>query len=1243
MLVFKRLQLWFTLGTILISVAHSEQNESNPSPTPTAPPSKELQPKDPLLLISTLDGTLHAVSKRTGIVQWKLDEGPVLHVPMESATTIKGPTFLPDPHDGSLYAYDPSSQGLTKLPFTIPELVQASPCKSSDGILYTGRKQDVWYAINPLNGVKQQIITTDSAIDKCPGGSGDDMFIGRTEYKITMFDSKTNVMRWNVTFTDYSSHANEKVSNNYELLHLASSTDGFVITVERETGRILWAQNYGYPVVAMYAWVPEGLQKIEMTSVAKETMTYLLQQAEGKISYWDTIFEGNPRFQPKEATLVPTLYVGQYQHSLYALPAMTHDGVQLNKHRNVHMLPGPPGSNHKSTSTDLDVTSITVPVWRLLGYHKVPPYSKISIPQTYHPSSHHIGQIGRDQPKPEQMSTPGFKPNALPTSKPPVDDKKDTPSSKMNHGQAASNENNNVDEDMGQIRWNEITMVAILTSLITGAFILCLLKKSSIGLSSSNTSKHYDGLIHVGRITVDPIDILGRGSEGTIVYRGRFDGRNVAVKRVVPECFTFADREVALLRESDEHSHVVRYFCMERDTQFQYIALELCSNTLQEYVENPQYKCSTGLGVTTVLHQAMMGLDHLHSIKIVHRDVKPSNILISVPGKLGKQRVVISDFGLCKKLIPGRLSFSHRSGKAGTDGWIAPEMILDKRYRMVSKTQAVDIFSMGCVFYYVICGKHPFGDSISRQARIINGDYSLEELQVFENAEEAIDLIRRMLVIDPSLRPKSDTILKHPLFWDSVKKLQFFEDVSDRIEKEPLESITMQQIDKDSFFGVRNGIQRDWIQHLCPPLQDDLHKFRAYKAGSVRDLLRAIRNKKHHYRELPTRVKQSLGSVPDEYLHYFTSRFPRLLIHSYLAIACCRHEPMFRAYYGESAGDHLFDDAYQSEDISDNPAFNKPTMYGYKPGWKMNKHSSPLTGDWGVRARVPKNYSLADQDPDWRSTSTKFGSTQPQPTNAFKSLSKNTISNRLYNNGYTSNLNRSFEDADGRVDRHGNSRENCDLDFVEITESHTTESSKQLIFNKRLTIKRGSPRVSESSTGTNETETSERSSVKSNNVHSVRQSNTKSSFAGSYAEAVTRKSKALTSKHEETQPQVGINAPIPESSNPFEKLILQEVPDPSPVSDEASSSERQDDVDVSCCDSSSHPEPEKQQEEPNQTSASPPEDLLTVPDPGSVTPKGNEKTKIKPKRRRRLKKNKNKQNATLDEEVELPDDDQHDS
>ncbi len=46
-----------------------------------------------------------------------------------------------------------------------------------------------------------------------------------------------------------------------------------------------------------------------------------------------------------------------------------------------------------------------------------------------------------------------------------------------------------------------------------------------------------------------------------------------------------ADREVELLRESDEHPNVVRYFCMEQDRQFRYIALEFCQATLQDFVD----------------------------------------------------------------------------------------------------------------------------------------------------------------------------------------------------------------------------------------------------------------------------------------------------------------------------------------------------------------------------------------------------------------------------------------------------------------------------------------------------------------------------------------------------------------------------------------------------------------------------------------------------------------------------------
>lgn len=54
---------------------------------------------------------------------------------------------------------------------------------------------------------------------------------------------------------------------------------------------------------------------------------------------------------------------------------------------------------------------------------------------------------------------------------------------------------------------------------------------------------------------------------------------------------------------------------------------------------------------------------------------------------------------------------------------------------------------------------------------------------------------------------------------------------------------------------------------------------------------------KHHYRELPAEVRETLGSLPDDFVRYFTSRFPHLLSHTYRAMELCSHERLFQPYY----------------------------------------------------------------------------------------------------------------------------------------------------------------------------------------------------------------------------------------------------------------------------------------------------------------------------------------------------------
>ncbi|XP_034567398.1 serine/threonine-protein kinase/endoribonuclease IRE1-like isoform X2 [Notolabrus celidotus] len=946
-----RTRLWYIL--VLLSCAGLPQKGFCSASTVSLPES--------LLFVSTLDGNLHAVSKKSGIIKWTLKEDPVLQVP----THVAEPAFLPDPNDGSLYSLGgKNNEGLTKLPFTIPELVQASPCRSSDGVLYTGKKQDSWYVVDLLTGEKQQTLTSSFAEMLCPSSSL--LYLGRTEYTITMYDTKSRELRWNATYSDYASTLPDD-DTKYKMAHFVSNGDGLVVTVDRESGDFHWVQNYKSPVVAIYIWQREGLRKVAHTNVAVETLRYLtfMSGEVGRITQWKYPF-------PKENKAA--LYVGKYSSSLYASPSMVHDGVTVVPRGSVFpRLEGPdsqetvedkecvitPSVEFNSALRERNRINFMRNYLLLIGYHETPPEAHTKILEKF-PDSFPRNQGNVIPPttdkKVEEVNDSG------------MDDRPPSPVTSV--GQTGAGGHPARTEAPVDSMLKDMATIIFSTFLLAGwvAFVITYPKSvhkqqqlqhqefqrqmeerlellqrqqpfppADLGLGlaqdsdylevartrsecsdhsspnvtprasnhsnlsvselGSSANEHEDGeedsnLVRVGNITFRPKEVLGHGAEGTIVYKGQFDNRPVAVKRILPECFSFADREVQLLRESDEHPNVIRYYCTERDRQFQYIAIELCAASLQEYVERKDFD-RHGLEPVMLLQQTMSGLAHLHSLNIVHRDLKPHNILVSMPNAHGRVRAMISDFGLCKKLAVGRHSFSRRSGVPGTEGWIAPEVLSEDCKD--NPTCAVDIFSAGCVFYYVVSqGCHPYGKSLQRQANILLGSHNLDYLQTDKHGDiVARDLIEQMLGMEPYRRPSAESVLKHPFFWSLEKELQFFQDVSDRIEKEPLDGPIVRQLER----GGRAVVKGDWREHITVPLQTDLRKFRSYKGGSVRDLMRAMRNKKHHYRELPAEVQETLGSIPDDFVSYFTSRFPHLLMHTYLAMRTCASERPFLPYY----------------------------------------------------------------------------------------------------------------------------------------------------------------------------------------------------------------------------------------------------------------------------------------------------------------------------------------------------------
>jgi serine/threonine-protein kinase/endoribonuclease IRE1 len=202
-------------------------------------------------------------------------------------------------------------------------------------------------------------------------------------------------------------------------------------------------------------------------------------------------------------------------------------------------------------------------------------------------------------------------------------------------------------------------------------------------------------------------------------------------------------------------------------------------------------------------------------------------------------------------------------------------------------TRSVDIFSLGCIFHYtLIPGSHPFGDWYEREANIMRNRMATDEL--LQVSPEAHDLIISMISRENSRRPTAAEVCEHPYFWQTKKKLTFLCEFSDRVE------IDAQMIEEGraavskfsaNIFAIESNASRivgiAWDQSLDPDLISNTSKFRSYDTSSVRDCLRLIRNKHHHYDELPNNVKETIGSNPDGLFTYFEQRFPLLFMHCY--------------------------------------------------------------------------------------------------------------------------------------------------------------------------------------------------------------------------------------------------------------------------------------------------------------------------------------------------------------------------
>jgi eukaryotic-like serine/threonine-protein kinase len=201
------------------------------------------------------------------------------------------------------------------------------------------------------------------------------------------------------------------------------------------------------------------------------------------------------------------------------------------------------------------------------------------------------------------------------------------------------------------------------------------------------------------------VDFLGKGGMGS-VYKAwhRMMGRVVALKILDPRCVANNQQIARFRREMQlvgrlDHPNVVRAFDADRVAEYHFIAMEyVAGQNLEDLLK--ERGALPPADVVYFASQAADGLAHAHALSILHRDVKPSNLLLTEARK-----VKILDFGLgtllAKDELPGALTAAGIT--VGTPDYLSPEQA-----RMVKLDGRSDLYSLGCTMYHLITGQLPF-------------------------------------------------------------------------------------------------------------------------------------------------------------------------------------------------------------------------------------------------------------------------------------------------------------------------------------------------------------------------------------------------------------------------------------------------------------------------------------------------------------------------------------------------------
>ena len=255
---------------------------------------------------------------------------------------------------------------------------------------------------------------------------------------------------------------------------------------------------------------------------------------------------------------------------------------------------------------------------------------------------------------------------------------------------------------------------------------------------------------------------IGKGSFGQVLLATDKSGQKYAIKKIKKKKILKGQLLANEIRIGTmmHHPNILGIKEVYEDMKNISFIMEYCEGgDLFDFItKSPQEKLDD-LNTIDIILQILDALNYLHNkVKICHRDIKPENFLITI-NEQNRPILKLIDFGLAQYIHNGE----KMQGKAGTVSYMAPEILLNKKY-----DEKVDMWSAGIILYNMMTGSQPFSDGNEefKRSQIINRPINFDII----GNDELRELCKEMLERDPEKRLDAKTafekakIIKRKIF-----------------------------------------------------------------------------------------------------------------------------------------------------------------------------------------------------------------------------------------------------------------------------------------------------------------------------------------------------------------------------------------------------------------------------------------------------------------------------------------------